>query len=104
MPALFQICCYLQCSLLLLLLHLIPPQPVPVEAGKAVDHNRDGKSEDENTSESTESTNESPQEGLRIKIIAHSSDGHQAPPEGLHKGPGVARVVPNVFPLIPSVV
>ena len=63
----------------------------------------DGESEDKNPSKSTEATNEPPKECLRIKIIAHSGDGHQAPPEGLNKGPGIAGVTPNMFPFIPTV-
>ena len=103
MPALFQVCCYLQCSLFLLLLHLVPPQPVPVVAGKTVDDNRDRKSEDEDASKSAEPSNEPPQECLGINIISYGGNGHQAPPEGLHKGPGVARMAPNMFPLVPAI-
>ena len=103
MSALFKICCYLQGSLLLLLLNLVPPQPVPVEAGKAVDHNRDWQSEDKNASKSTESPNKPSQKCLWIKIIPYSGDGHQAPPEGLNKGPSVARMAPNMSPLVPAI-
>ena len=61
-----EVICNLERDLPLPLGHLVPPEPVPVEAGKTVDHNRNGKSEDENTSKSTEPTNEPAKESLRI--------------------------------------
>ena len=36
------------------MLHLVPPQPVLVELGEAVDHNWDGQGEDEDSREGTE--------------------------------------------------
>ena len=47
----------LQCDLPLPLGHLVPPEPVPVEAGEAVDHDGDGQGEDEHTGECAKSTN-----------------------------------------------
>ena len=45
----------LQSDLPLPLSHLVPPEPVPVEAGEAVDHDGDGQGEDEQPRQGTKS-------------------------------------------------
>ena len=50
-----EVICNLQCDLPLPLGHLVPPEPVPVEAGEAVDHDGDGQGEDEQPRQGTKS-------------------------------------------------
>ena len=52
------------------MLHLVPPQPVLVEHGEAVDHDGDGQSEDEDARQSTESTNQLPEQSLGVEFIS----------------------------------
>ena len=72
---------------------LCPPEPVLVKDYKAIDNNGDGEGQDEDARESTEPSNHLAPHSLGIEIIAHGSESHQAPPEGLHHGPGVAGVL-----------
>ena len=59
----------LQCDLPLPLGHLVPPEPVPVEAGEAVDHDGDGQGEDEQPSQGTKSADQTTKESLKqIKL------------------------------------
>ena len=49
--------------------HLVPPEPVPVEAGEAVDHDGDGQGEDEQPSQGTKSADQTTKESLeQIKL------------------------------------
>ena len=46
-----------------------------------IDHNGDGQGEDEDAGERAEATDQLPQQGLGVELVAHRGDGHQAPPE-----------------------
>ena len=82
-----ELSCQLCGSLFLLMFNLISPEPILVESCEAIDNNRDGQGEDENTRKSTESTNHLAHESLGMKIISYCADCHEAPPEGIHKCP-----------------
>ena len=56
MSARLEVISNLQSDLPLPLGHLVPPEPVPVEAGEAVDHDGDGQGEDEHPGECAKST------------------------------------------------
>ena len=67
-------------ALPLLVLHLVPPQPVLVELREAVHHDRDGEREDEDAGEGAEASNQFSQECLGVEVISDSCNGHKAPP------------------------
>ena len=54
----------LQSYLPLPLGHLVPPEPVPVEAGEAVDHNGDRQGQDEQTRQGAKTADETTKESL----------------------------------------
>ena len=91
--SLSEFCCQLHGSLSLLVLDLIPPEPVLVEYSKAVNDDGDGKGEDEYSRQGTESSDEFPQQCLGIEFVSHGCDGHQSPPKCLHKCPAITRMV-----------
>ena len=65
MSARLEVICNLQCDLSLPLGHLVPPEPVPVEAGEAVDHDGDGEGEDEQPRQGTKSADQTTKESLK---------------------------------------
>ena len=67
-------------ALPLLVLHLVPPQAVLVELGKAVDDDGDGQGEDEDAGEGAAASDQFPKEGLWVEVVANRCDGHKAPP------------------------
>ena len=86
-------------------LHLITPESVLVKPSKAVDNNRDRQGKSEDTKNGTQSSKNLSHKCLnmtflnnylevqsmsyiRINVIAHSGDGHEAPPETFRKRPG----------------
>ena len=101
--SLSQLSCQLHGSLPLLVLHLVPPQPVLVEHGEAVDHDGDGQSEDEDPGHSTahtfvntsqciggllpESADKLAEKCCRIHVVSHRGQSHQTPPERIIKRP-----------------
>ena len=92
-------------SLSFLLRHLVSPQPVLVKTSKTVHHNWDGKSQSENTKESTKSSKYFAKESLqdddcillklqkevyrRVAIIANCGNGHHAPPKAVQESPSI---------------
>ena len=85
--SLSELCCQLHRPLPLLVLHLVPPQPVLVELREAVHHDRDGEREDEDAGEGAEASDQFSQECLGVEVISDSCNGHKAPPKAFHKGP-----------------
>ena len=55
----------LQSDLPLPLGHLVPPEPVPVEAGEAVDHDGDGQGQDEQTRQGAKTADKTTKESLK---------------------------------------
>ena len=64
----------LQRDLPLPLGHLVTPEPVPVEAGEAVDHDGDGQGQDEQPSQGTKSADQTTKESLKqITLLSSPS-------------------------------
>ena len=58
------------------MLNLVPPQPVLVELGKAVDDDGDGQGEYEDPGECTEAPDQLSQKSLWVEVVSNSCDGH----------------------------
>ena len=57
-----------------------PHSPILVVGGEAVDHNGYGQSEDEHPGQCAAASDDLPQQGLGVEVIAHRGQCHQAPP------------------------
>ena len=55
--------------------HLVPPEPVLVVAGEAVDHDGDGEGEDEDAAESAEAADELAREGGGGELAVTGGEG-----------------------------
>ena len=64
MSARLEVISNLQSDLPLPLGHLVPPEPVPVEAGEAVDHDGDGQGQDEQTRQGAKTADQTTEESL----------------------------------------
>ena len=61
-----------------------PHSPILVVGGEAVDHNGYGQSEDEHPGQCAAASDDLPQQGLGVEVIAHRGQCHQAPPGHSH--------------------
>jgi hypothetical protein len=54
--------------------------PIFIVAGEAVDDDWNWKSHDEDSTKSAKASNQLAQERVRIQVVPHGGDRHQAPP------------------------